>query len=1355
MFSFKKTATTIVLNEWRTHIFNVFMLVAVIVTLPAIVLTIFSAVKIGIGINPSIILLIAVELILIILAIFRRINYLVRVIGLLIIGCTAGITNFFLSGFSGPAPIYLILITIFALILIGKRAGVITCVINVILLIVFIILIANEVVIPEQQVLPIAPARLWASFSTVMMIYLIIMVLLLLFYRFQERVINAERKVQADLNGARVLLEEQNINLERIVEERTAEYQSANKNLGQRNAELTLLNNLSHALTKTLDVRNVAHAAGDNLREIFDSDGVAIMLMDPATRLIHSYYEYDKNEGGIIDYLEPFPIGTGLTSKVILSGQPLLLNTLEEEITNGAYFPPELVEGGSGTLTQSWLGVPIVVNDESRGLVFISDYDPYAFEDNHLKLLQTLASTISVAIENARLYTDVTNRMDDLSAINAVSSTLVGELDINSLIKLVGEQVRTTFNADVAYVALLDEDTGVIRFPYSYGEDDASIEYGEGVTSQILRSGKPLLVNENISDRILEKHEAIIGNPSLSYIGVPIIVRGKAVGVISVQSTQKEGVFDDHDLNLLNTIAAYVGPAVQNARLFNKLQSEKKFSETLITTSPVAIVTLDENNLVKTWNPTAEKLYGYTSEEATGRYIVDLVSDERFRAEALGISGLISKGKAVHSFVQRCAKNGDLLDLEMFAVPVLHDNKRIGTFVMYHDITELKRAETRILESERRLADIINFLPDATLVIDRSGKVIAWNRAIEEMTGVKSDDMLGKGNYEYAIPFYGERRPILIDLVLLPQEEFEKGNYVQVNRVGELLTGETFTPALKQGSRYLYAAATLLHDSKGNIVGAAETIRDITDRKQAEIELQKAKESADAANKAKSAFLANMSHELRTPLNAIIGFTRIVRRKGEDSLPEKQLENLDKVLSSSEHLLGLINTTLDIAKIEAGRMDVLAANFNIANLIDLCVNTSNPLVKPGVNLEKVIDENLNLVYSDQDKIRQIVLNLLSNAAKFTHQGKIVLSAMTEGDNLKIDVEDTGIGISEEALTRIFKEFQQADNSTTRQYGGTGLGLSISRSLARLLGGDLTVESELSKGSTFTLIIPSHYQHPSPEGGDKPPDAENADLMNRQLTANNASKADKKRVLVVDNDPDAIYLLQESLSSDEFEIIGTREGTDSLRLAREIQPNAILLDILMPEGEGWHVLNTLKGDPQTSNIPVVLLTIVDKKALGLKLGASAYLLKPLDPNAVKEALDKVIKSTDYTKKHVLVVDDDPSIFDMLRQFLPGSDFDLEAATDGIDGLDAIYRRKPDVLLLDLIMPRMDGFEVIEKIRSDPKIQNLPIIVISAKELTSDENRRLKKSVSLIMKKQGFGGEKLAEEINGVLKEHMTD
>ncbi len=855
----------------------------------------------------------------------------------------------------------------------------------------------------------------------------------------------------------------------------------------QRTAELTMINSVAEAMIKTLDVKNITRIVGDKVREIFNSSAAMIMLLDTQTNLISVPYEYDENEGGYLENVEPFPLGTGLASKVITSAQPLLLNTLAEEIANGAYFPPELVEKGTGIVSQSWVGVPIMAGERVLGLLALADSRTHAFNENHVRIMQTLASGVGFAIENARLFQAEQQRAAELAAVNNVAAALVSELDLNTLIQLVGEQTRSTFEAEIAYVALLDEETGTIHFPYTFGEELAPIKFGEGLTSKVIQSNQPLLINQGLDEQLVEIGAAKIGAQSLSYLGVPIVLGGKAVGVLSVQSTSKEGMYSEADECLLSTIATSVGTALQNARLY----------------------------------------------------------------------------------------------------------------------ADAKRA----------------------------------------------------------------------------------------------------------------------------------------------------REEAEQANAAKSTFLANMSHELRTPLNAIIGFTRIVRRKAEGVLPEKQVENLDKVLISAEHLLNLINTVLDIAKIEAGRMDVQAANFRIAALIDLCANTAQPLLRPGVQLDKEVDEDLNLIYSDQDKIKQIILNLLSNAAKFTHKGRIVIAAgRGEDGRLHISVSDTGIGISAEALPRIFKEFQQADNSTTRQYGGTGLGLSISRNLARLLGGDLTVESEFGAGSTFTLAIPLQYTPSTLSGAEElqpKPAAEPPPEATAPAPAGTSSA--RKRILVIDDDPDALYLLQENLDPHEFELIGTRNGHDGLRLAREHQPDAILLDILMPETDGWQVLHDLKNDADTTHIPVVLLTIVDKKAMGYRLGASDYLVKPLDPAVVREALDRVIRGAGPRRPRVLLIDDDPNVADILRQTLPEMDYLLDVAPDGIAGLKAVRENRPDIILLDLMMPRLDGFGVIERLRADPSTCDLPVIVVTGKELTAEESRRLNETVMLVMKKQGQAGENLAAEIQKVLSE----
>ena len=516
-------------------------------------------------------------------------------------------------------------------------------------------------------------------------------------------------------------------------------------------------------------------------------------------------------------------------------------------------------------------------------------------------------------------------------------------------------------------------------------------------------------------------------------------------------------------------------------------------------------------------------------------------------------------------------------------------------------------------------------MPDLLFEVDRQGVIYDFHAPHPELLYAQPEQFLGKS--------MGDVLPAeATDVILADIAQTVNGPQ----------QGSIYSLMLPDGQHWFEFSAAAKGDPNAPNAHFVLLVRDITARKRGEEELRQAKERAEAAtlhnaqlfsaaqqaradaeqaNAAKSAFLANMSHELRTPLNAIIGFTRIVRRKAEGVLPDKQTDNLDKVLVSAEHLLNLINTVLDIAKIEAGRMDVLAATFRIGALVDLCIHTAQPLVQPEVQLESQVDESLSMIYSDQDKIKQILLNLLSNAAKFTHQGRILLSACPlDGDTLQISVSDSGIGISPDALPVIFKEFQQANSSTTRKYGGTGLGLSISLHLARLLGGDLTVQSEVGVGSTFTLIIPMHYLPVIAAAPELPRAADEitttADLPDPTLPG-------KKRLLVIDDDPDAAYLLQENLNSQEYSIDVSRNGQEGLLMARLQPPHAILLDIMMPGTDGWQVLYELKEDPITADIPVICLTVVDQKGLGMHLGAAAYLLKPLDAAAVKAALDAVI------------------------------------------------------------------------------------------------------------------------------------
>jgi signal transduction histidine kinase/DNA-binding response OmpR family regulator/PAS domain-containing protein len=511
----------------------------------------------------------------------------------------------------------------------------------------------------------------------------------------------------------------------------------------------------------------------------------------------------------------------------------------------------------------------------------------------------------------------------------------------------------------------------------------------------------------------------------------------------------------------------------------------------------------------------------------------------------------------------------------------------------------------------------------------------------------------------------------------------------------------------------------------------------VVERKRAEDALRQAKEGAEEANRAKSRFLANMSHELRTPLNAIMGFARLIMRRSKDTLPPRQYENLEKILSSSEHLLSLINDVLDLAKVEAGRMELRPVVFPPEPLIDLCIKTVEPLLKGDrVRLLKDVQHLPATLYTDQEKLKQILINLLSNAAKFTETGTITLSAHTVGDRVELGVTDTGIGIPKTALGLIFEEFRQVDGDATRTHSGTGLGLAISHRLARMLGGQITVESEEGAGSTFTLdIVQRLVVTPEQE-----PEAASA----THRSAIPARLGDKV-VLAIDDDPNVVYLLQENLADAGYSVIPASSGEDGLRKARELQPLAITLDIIMPGTDGWQVLHALKTDPLTRDIPVILISIVDQKELGFRLGAADYVVKPFDRDALISSLTRV--APDY--RRILVVDDDPNVVAIVRQLLEGERCAVDWAPDGAAGLERIDQAPPGVVLLDLLMPQMDGFAFLDLLRDDPAHKDIPVIVLTSKSLESAERAMLKERVLGLVDKHGLDRESLIQEIQRAL------
>ncbi|MCD9023223.1 MHYT domain-containing protein [Cohnella silvisoli] len=499
-------------------------------------------------------------------------------------------------------------------------------------------------------------------------------------------------------------------------------------------------------------------------------------------------------------------------------------------------------------------------------------------------------------------------------------------------------------------------------------------------------------------------------------------------------------------------------------------------------------------------------------------------------------------------------------------------------------------------------------------------------------------------------------------------------------------------------------------------------------------QLEKAHDEAIQANMIKSQFLANMSHELRTPLNAIIGYSEMLMEEAEDLGAPAFVEDLGKISVSGKHLLALINDILDISKIEAGKMEIYYETIGLDEIFQDVMTTVKPLIeKNGNRLEtRFIEGELK---TDVTKLRQILINLLSNASKFSKESTIVFEVYPQSRNnvagYCFSVKDTGIGMTPEQVEKLFQPFSQADSSTTRKYGGTGLGLAISQSFCNIMGGDINVESAPGQGSTFTCWLPAF-----PAG--ESPITDTPETIRENVHENN-----QVSILLIDDEPVNQQLMRRYLAKEGWTLAFAESGQEGLRLSKQLRPKVICLDILMPSMDGWSVLSALKSDPELADIPVVITSMTDDKQLGYSLGASEFLTKPLHKERLVSVMDKYISNrADHA---VLVIEDDETTSEMMTKLLRKEGYSVTQAQNGRIALECMARETPNLILLDLMMPEMDGFQFIAELRKQETWSDIPIVVVTAKSITLEDRLKLNGFAKGVIQKGSFDHKSLLTEI----------